>query len=76
MRTITPELHDVLADLVDAADQHSKATETFLRSPVGGDPEDEIARAKALERAHAAVADAGQEVARIARQMGIKPHTA
>ena len=71
MKTINPDLQEALAELVLAADAHSQAMETFLRASVGGDPDDEAAIA--LENAHAAVADSGQEVARIARMLGIKP---
>jgi hypothetical protein len=63
------ELVDALRDLVAAAQDHKQATEAFLE-----DAPNATKTADALERAQIAVADAGNEVARIAESMGILPN--
>lgn len=65
----TEFLH-ALADLVEAYDAHATATEEFLAAPV-----DDRAKAEKLARADQTVSDAGREVARIAKAIGIRVET-
>jgi hypothetical protein len=67
---MTKELQEAIGELIAAHLKHKEATEIFLASPCGGDPDDEKARARQLEIAHIAVAAAGSEVAQIAMQYG------
>lgn len=70
---IPQELRDALGDLIAAHQNHKRATQVFLASPVGGDPDDEKSRARDLEIAHMNVAQAGSNVATIAEALGIPP---
>lgn len=68
---IPDDLRVALADLVHARLDWADASKAFLAELPGGDLNDE--KAKALERAHLAMADAGMEVAGIAIWHGIQP---